>query len=158
MPMLPSTKVTELALRAAVNSTAIKPTTDGNPTEDIKTNALNRAKELVLGNSTSSSLSGQMDLQSMAIGAAVAGLGLAISATIEQVKVLKNKRLAFDIERATRTGTFVLPTNKEERNLSTEECIIKTFIKLISETKLTGNSLDFCSYFGFEQSILVELV
>jgi hypothetical protein len=143
--------MTELALRAAVNTTNTELRPGTNPIDDIKQIALNRAKELVTGNSKVSELTTQMDVQSMAIRLAVSGLALAFSATMKQLDTLKNQRLSFDKERQAGIATFILPISKEERDLSTEQRIIKGYMGLIA----TSDS--FSSYLGTRTAVLAEL-
>ncbi len=149
-----STKMTELALRTAVNTTPTDLTFGSNPSEDIKVTALNRAKELVTGNSSDSAMGAQLSVQSMAIGLAVQGLALAFAATMAQLGVLKDKRLSFDKERQAGIATFIIPTDIEERNLSTEERIIKAYVDLIFKSP---NFSAYATYLGIKTSVLAEL-
>jgi len=132
---MPASNLTELALRAAVNTTPKKLVLGQLPTNQIKDTALNRVKELVTANSTVSVMGKQIELQSLAIGVAVQGLEVAYSATMHQLEVLKNRRLAFDKERQAGIATFIVQTDVEERDLSQEEQIIKTYIDLAFRNK-----------------------
>ena len=141
---MPISNFTELALRAAVNTTKKDLSSAGDQFTSIKDAALKRVQELVGGNSTLSNMSSQMDLQSVAINAAIQGLELSYFAIKGQLDQLKDKRLSFDKERQAGIATFLIPTNKEENTLSKQERIIKSFIELINK------NASFSSYFGIQ--------
>ncbi len=125
---MPSSYVTELALRAAANTNSRDLTDAGGQAETIKSVALQRA---TAGNNGSPMGPQASSLQAEAIGLAVAGIALAYTAISHQLGVLKNQRLAFDKEREAGIATFMIPTNKEERDLSKEEKVLKGYLDLV---------------------------
>ena len=127
---MPSSDLTELALRFAVNTNKRALTGEKGQAESIKDSALKRSLEMIQGSSSSSGVSAQMDVQSMAINIAVKGLEIAYTAISEQINTVRNQRLSFDRERQAGIGTFIMPINEEETNLSNEEKVIKSFIEL----------------------------
>lgn len=143
--------LTELALRAGVNSTKREISSDSNSTEDIKSASLKRIQELIGGNSTLSNLATKSNLQALAIGAAIKGLELSYSAVKEQLTHLKDKRLAFDKERQAGIATFIIPNDKEERELSKQERVMKAFIKLVNKNQ------SFATYLGIHIGVLADL-
>ena len=141
--------VTELALRAAVNTNSRDLSAAGDQAEAIKGTALQRVQGLTTASSHGSPLSPQVSsAQAEAIGLAVAGVGLAYTAISHQLDVLDNQRLAFDKEREAGIASFMVPTNKEERDLSKEEKVIKGFLDL------TLRSPSFSSYLGIHSADL----
>lgn len=149
---MPSSSLTELALRAAVNTTSSQSITTGSdPYNDIKNAALQRSQVLVSGSSTLSSMLTQTNLEAAAIAVAVQGLELAYGAIKDQLGHLKEQRLSFDKERQAGIATFVIPTNREESRLSQEEKTIRAFIALAQENP------SFASYLGIQKGICTEL-
>lgn len=144
------TNLTELALRAAVN-TQQDPSLSGSPFANIKKAAINRAEGVIQGDSTLSNMASQLNVQTLAISTAVKGLELAYAAIKNQIAQLNNARLAFDQARLAGIATFIIPTNKIENELSIHELIIKTFMDLISRNPL------FASYFGIQKSTSAAL-
>jgi hypothetical protein len=144
------TTLTELALRAAVNTAPQTISSTDNSATDIKTAALKRMQEL-LGGSNLSNVSSQINLQTVAITAAIQGIGLAFIAIKGQIDTLKDKRLAFDKERQAGIATFLVPTNKEETLLSKQERIMKSFIELSKSNPM------FSAYFGIKTSVCSEI-
>ncbi len=139
---MPSSYFTEIALRAAVNTNKRTLTRELGLAQAIKESALKRSQELVQANNAISPLDVQKDAQALAINLAVKGLVLAHVAIAKQMEVLNEQRLSFDKERQAGIATFMVPTNKEESNLSTEEKVIKGFIEL------TFKNPSFSSYLG----------
>lgn len=127
---MPSSYITELSLRAAVNTTKRNLTSDEDQTDTIQTIANERARAQVTGSSDTNSVSTQMNLQAMAIDLALVGLKMAYEAIKKQKECLNSKRLDFDIERQVGVATFMVPINKEERDLSIEEQVLKSFFEL----------------------------
>jgi hypothetical protein len=146
---MPASYLTELALRAAVNTSKKQGTGDGQPSEDIKNIALNRAKELIHGSSNASTIGSQFNVQAAAIGIAIQGLEIAYVAISKQVDALKNQRLAFDKERQAGIATFVVPNTVEELDFTWEEQAIKFFVEL-------GLRANFSTYFGVQVGTLVQ--
>ncbi len=123
---MPPSYLTELALRAAVNTTNRTLTSDSNQTETLKTAALKCTQEFIKGNSDNT----QMKAEAMAATLAIEGMLLAYKAVSKQIGVLTKQRLSFDQERQSGIATFMIPINKEARNLSAEEKVIKGFLEL----------------------------
>ncbi len=146
---MPSPYVTELALRAAVNNTKRELTSEGGQSESIKDVALKRARDQITGSSDVSSVGSQISLQSIAIEVAVAGISLAYTAISKQLDVLDNQRLGFDKERQAGIATFMVPSNVEESDLSTEEKVIKGFLEL------SFRNPSFCVYLGIHSAELL---
>ena len=142
---------TEQALRSAMNTTKTELSEEVDPAKTLKQTAIKRVEELIKGNSTSGNKNMQMDVQAMAINAAIQGIELAFYAIQGQLKELKNKRLSFDKERQAGIATFIIPTNKEEKELSKQERIIKSFIELTKKNPL------FAPYLGIKTSVSSEL-
>ncbi len=117
---MPSSYITELALRAAVN-TSSRDLAAGGQAEAIKGVALQRVQGLGTSAGGNGSPMGVQvsSAQAEAIGLAVAGVALAYTAISGQLSRLKNQRLDFDKEREAGIATFMIPTNKEETDLST---------------------------------------
>ena len=147
---MPSTYVTELSLRAAVNTTGRGLSSEGDQTQAIKTVANKRAKEQISGSSDISSLNGQFSAQGIAIDIAIAGLTLAFDEVRKQLGVLHQRRREFDQEREEGVATFTEPTNKEERDLSLEERVIKGFLK----RTVDKDNLSFSTYLGIHSADL----
>ena len=122
---------TELALRAAANTGSRNLTTAGGQGDAIKSCALQRLQGQSMLNSNgmpgSSSISG---IETAAVVAAVAVVAVGSMAIKDQMGVLQDKRLAFDKEREAGIATFMLPHNKEARDFSNEEIVVKGFIEL----------------------------
>lgn len=147
-----ATYFTEQALRAAVNSSSTADKTgQGNQADDIKTAALKRITELVSGNSTVSSIGSELNLQSMAISAAIQGIQLSFQAIQAQLDNLNDKRLSFDKEREAGIATFEIPTNKEESDFSKQERVIRAFMQIAERNPF------FSSYLGIKKSVSNEL-
>lgn len=146
-----SSLVAEMALRAAVNTipSTRNITADGKETEAIQDVALKRADVLVAASTDVASMAGQLNIQSIAIKAAVATLGLAYSAISAQLNTLENVRVSFDKERGV-FATFLVSNNKEESALPTEERVIKEFLTLANK------SPSFLPYLGIHTSDLVS--
>ncbi len=115
-----TSQFTEQALRAAVNSSQ-----DITQLKDV---ALKRVNELIGGRGTASSVSSDLNIQSLAINAAIQGLELSYFVIQGQLSDLKNKRLSFDKERLQGVATFYIRKNVEENDLSLQEKTIKAFI------------------------------
>ena len=148
---MPTPHITELALRAAVNTTGrVLTGEDNNLTESIKAAAIKRANAQITANSSGAAMEAQQSAQSTAIGLAVAGLGVAFVAVKSQLQVLHSKRLAFDIERQVGIATFLVPTNIEEVSLSLEERVIKGFLEL------TAKNPSFSAYLGIHSGELLN--
>jgi hypothetical protein len=149
---MPLSNLTELALRAAVNTTQTEDAS-AKPSQcvNVKEAALKRVKELIGGNNTLSDISSQLNVQSIAIGLAVQGLELAYSAISGQIDQLNDKRLAFDKELQAGISTFMIPTNKEQSALSKQEKVIKSFVELINKNP------SFSRYFGIQTGSLADL-
>ena len=143
--------VTELALRAAVNTTGRSLSGTGDQTQAIKAVANKRAQEQISGSSDVSTLSGQFSAQAVAIDLAIVGLTLAYSEVRKQLSVLHTRRLDFDKERQEGIATFMEPTNKEERDLSLEERVIKGFLKRTYDK----DNLSFSTYLGIHSADLL---
>lgn len=138
-----------MALRTAINASPRAITAGStNPCDTIKDSAIKRANELVSASSTASSVATQISAQEEAIGLAVAGITLAYQSISNQLTVMKDQRLTFDKERQTGVATFLLPTDKEETQLSKEEKFIKSFMSLASKNPLL------LKYLGIHHSVL----
>jgi hypothetical protein len=148
---MPSSYLTELALRAAVSSAKRTLTGESDQVTKIKEVALKRSQELVQGQSSESSLRTEMDAQSIAINVAIKGLELAYKAIARQIEVLNDKRLSFDKERQAGIATFMIPTDKEESSLTHEERIINNFNTLIA------GSPSFSKYLGIHNAELTTI-
>lgn len=148
---MPSSYITELSLRAAVNTTKRNLNSDEDQTRAIQTVANERARAQIAGSSDGNAVSSQMNLQSMAIDLAVVGLRMAYGAVKKQIEVLHSKRLDFDKERQVGVATFMVPINKEERDLSIHEQVIKSFLELSFDKE---NQL-FSTYLGIHTADLL---
>ncbi len=147
---MPGIYLTELALRAAVNTSKKQVTGDGlSSSNDIKNLALGRVQELINGNSNASNIGSQINLQAAAIALAIQGLEIAYVAISRQLDALKNQRIAFDKERQAAIATFVISNNVEEQDFSSEEQVIKFFVGLGLKSK-------FASYFGIKVAALSQ--
>jgi hypothetical protein len=144
--IMPSSFLTELALRAAVNTNNRTLTNEKGQAEAIKDFALKRSAELIQSDASASTVDAQVDLQSQAIGLAVKCLEVAYTAISKQIDVLNDQRLSFDKERQAGIGTFLLPTNKEETSLSTEEKIMSGFLDLVNRNP------SFATYLGIHSA------
>lgn len=80
-------------------------------------------------------LGDQVSAQAALVTVAVGAMALAYSSISEQLREVGNQRLAYFKERAAGTASFVLPTNKEPREMYTEENFIKKFMQLTTENK-----------------------
>ncbi|MDI1351300.1 MAG: hypothetical protein PSV35_00790 [bacterium] len=140
----------ELALRSAVNSAPKTISQDSDTYNTIKKTAESKIKTLV-GGSNVAGLVSELDPKTMAIGAAVEVLKLGYIALKDQIANLKDKRLSFDKERQAGIATFLIPTNKEESNLSKQERVIKRFMELVEKNSA------FKTYFGIHISNLTEM-
>jgi hypothetical protein len=138
---MPSSSVTELALRAAVNTNSRNLSESGGQADAIKGTAMQHAQGGLAGVSVSGA-------QAEAIAIAVAGVALAYTAISDQLGRLKNQRLDFDKEREAGIATFMIPNNREQRDLSNEEAVIKGFLDL------TMRSSSFSKYLGIHSSDL----
>lgn len=148
---MPTSQLTELALRTAVN--AMNYTNASSCAEEvqeqIKKVAIKRAQELIQGQGTAADVSKQLAQQSELISVALQVLTLAITAVNEQLNVLKQKRLSFDKERIAGIATFIIPKDKEERDFSKEIRVIYDFLYLASNEPLW-------TYFGIQKNTLNE--
>jgi hypothetical protein len=143
--------ITEQALRAAASGVQADIVTGVNYIGNLKDSALSRAKEMLGGSCSASVLGTQMDLQSMAINAAVEGLKLAYSTVCDLKHDMEDKRIAFDKERIGKLATFLVPTNIETKNLSIEEKLMKSFLGATYENPRLRN------YFGIQKGQLAEM-
>ena len=146
-----SASFTEQALRTAVNTTKTAVVGEVDQLSSLKDAALGRINELVKGNSTLSSISSEMNLQTMAISAAIQAIELSIFAVKNQIANLKNKRLTFDKERQAGIASFQIRTNKEEKDLSSQEQIMKAFYELVQKNP------SYVNYLGMQKSTSQEL-
>lgn len=138
-----SSMMTELALRAAVNTSSRDLTDVTEKAESISDIAKKRVQGLV----TSVSSSGGLEAE--AIGLAVAGIAVGYVAIATQLGTLKDQRLRFDEERAAGIATFIIPENIEETELSEEEKAIKGFIELTMQEPSS-----FSKYLGIHDAVL----
>ena len=136
-----SSYLTELALRAAVNTSNRTLTREGSQAEAIRSIAFTRTQELIQANSSYSPIATQMKMQSTTISLALKGITLAYNAISKQLIELSHQRLSFDKERQAGIATFLVPTSKEENDLSIEEKIIKYFIELSFKNPTFANYL-----------------
>ena len=148
---MPTSSLTELALRSAVNTAPKDISSSATPFDSIKEAALKRGQELVGGNSTLSTMASQSSMQALAITLAVEGLKLGYDAIKDQLGELKDKRLSFDKERLAGIATFLIPTNKEENDLSKQERVIKAVLNLIKMNH------SFSSYLGIHTGSSTEI-
>lgn len=114
---------TELALRKAV----IQISSGTQPISDVQQSAMSHAGILVKGQCDSRQQSAIMGWQEQAIMAAITAIKIAWVATSEQLKHLGRKRLEFDKERKSGIATFLIPTNKEFRDLAKEQKVMHDF-------------------------------
>lgn len=127
---MPTTQVaylTELALRAAANITSKELADVGGQVQAMKdvaterlTSGVNSAIEEVKGGS----------LQTEVIGLAIAGVALGVEALKQQIEIIKDQRLLLNREIEAGIGTFILPDDKEQKDLTLEEKIVKGFLLL----------------------------
>ncbi|PJD95203.1 MAG: hypothetical protein CK426_04770 [Legionella sp.] len=143
--------LTEQALRAAVNHTGTEFKGGTKAISQLKETALKRINELVNGHGNAANISSELNLQNLAIGTAIQGLELSYFAVKGQLEQLKDKRLCFDKERLGGIATFIIPTHIEEKNLSTQEQIIKAFINAAHKKN------DLFHYLGIQVNTSVEL-
>lgn len=146
---MPASQLTELALRAAVNTTKRDLTAGANQSDSIQNVALSRARELINGSADLGAISSQLLENGAAIHIAMQGLKLAYSALSKQMEVLKNQRLAFDKERQAGIATFLVPTDKEEGQLSIEEKVLKGFLEGVEK------NASFSTYLGIHSAELL---
>ena len=146
---MPSSYLTELALRSAVNTNDRELTSQGGQADAIKSAALKRSQDLIQGNSNTSTSNLQLGIEAAAITAAIVGITIAYKAISKQMSVLKNQRLSFDQERQAGIATFMMPIDKEESNLSKEEKVIKGFLEL------SFKNPSFSSYLGIHSAELL---
>lgn len=142
---------TEQALRTAVSKTKTEISTQTDQLAALKEAALGRVSELVKGNQTLSSIGSALNLQTLAITAAIQGVELSIFAVKNQIENLKDKRLTFDKERQSSIASFQIRTNREERELSKQERIMKAFFELVQKNP------SFAKYLGMHQYTSTEL-
>lgn len=141
-----SSTMTELALRAAVNSSSRDLSHSSTQADAIKQSAT----QLVQSQSSMTSGVSTSSLQTAAIATAVAGITLAYGAISSHLATLKDKRLSFDKMRATGVADFFIPSNKEESELSTEEKVIQGFLNLAREYPVIEK------YLGIHTAVLSE--
>jgi ribosomal protein S13 len=145
--MFPS-YLTEQALRGAVLSMNKDLSEDGH-TANIKENALERVTQSLKGSGSSSSIAGQLNVQEMAIGLAVTAIAASFLAIKDQISNVTNQRVAFDKELEAGIATFTIPTQKEKRDLSDEERVVKNFIE-------TSKKTSFFHYLGIRHGVLKD--
>ena len=146
---MPSFDLTEIALRAAVNTTSRTLTAGGDDlVAKIKDIALTRSQEFVRNQISQAGLNIDASAQSTAINLAVKGLEVAYQAISRQIEVLNDQRLSFDKERDAGIATFMVPVNKEESALTHEERIINSFNQFII------NCPSFSKYLGIHSAEL----
>lgn len=149
--MAASELFTEQALRAAVNTTTPEISAQTDKITTLKDAALGRVNELIKGNQTLSNISSELNLQTLAISAAIQGIELSVFAIKNQIANLKDKRLTFDKERQSGIASFQIRTNKEEKDLSKQEQIMKAFFELVQKNP------SFSRYLGMQKSTSSEL-
>jgi hypothetical protein len=130
---MPTTQVaylTELALRAAANTTSKELADVGGQIQAMKdvaterlTSGVNSAIEEVKGGS----------LQTEIIGLAIAGVALGVEALKQQIDVIRDQRLLLNREIEAGIGTFILPDDKEQKDLTSEEKTVKAFLLLAKQ-------------------------
>lgn len=146
--MMNSAGITEVALRKAVNA-SVGSFSRENYAETVKQSALDHAGLLVNANSNDvGSMLPQIDMQQMAIEAAVAGIVTACVAIKSQWTSTKEKRLRFEEERVAGIATMTFRTNIEEKELSVEEITLKAFINLTTMNRDTSKT--FSHYLGIQ--------
>lgn len=102
--------------------------------------------KLVDGTNPPTRMQGQMAEEAVLVGVAMAGIKMAYDGISTQLHELGDQRLAFIKERETGTATFLIPLNKEPRDLSKEETFIKNFVPLILKKSL------FSTYSGLHKA------
>lgn len=120
---------TELALRKAV----IQVSSGSKPISEVQQTAISHAGTLVRGQCDSKQQNAIMGWQEQAIMAAITAIKIAWVATSEQLKHLGRKRLEFDKERKSGIATFLIPTNKELRDLAKDQKVMHDFLAIFEK-------------------------
>lgn len=142
---------TEQALRMAVNTS--KSAVKGEITQisSLKDAALGRVNELIKGNNTAANIGSELNVQALAINAAIQTIELSVFAVNNQLNNLKNTRLTFDKERQAGIASFQIRINKEENELSEQEQVMKAFFELVQRNPILTK------YLGIQKSTSQEL-
>ena len=140
----------QLALRAGVNSVSTDLNSSITHAEDAKNSAQKRVNELVNGTRNSSHTTTQLAEQAAMVAAAMEVVYLAYTSISAQLVKVKDQRLAYVKERESGTATFIIPANKEARDLSREEKTIKSFVEI------TTKKSAFSTYSGLHTATLQD--
>ena len=138
------------AIRAGANGKGTDLASGIEHADQIKTSAEKRVGDLVNGSTNSAKMQGQMATEVALVAVAMEGIQLAYSGVSAQLLEVGNQRLAFMKERETGTATFVIPINKEPRDLYKEETFIKHFVAL------TSKKSSFATYSGHHSAVFSD--
>lgn len=122
---------TELALRKAVMDIS----GGSQPIDEVQKRAVSHASTLVRGQCDSRQQTAQMGWQEAAIMTAITAIKFSWDATTEQLKRLGRARLNFDKERKSGIATFLIPTNKEFRDLAKDQKVMHAFKSIFDENE-----------------------
>lgn len=122
-----STYLTEIALRKAVLDLG---RSEDASLEQAQASAITHATTLVKSQFDAKQQFAQINLQEVAINLAIQAIRLAWVAMNEQLARLGRARLDFDKERKSGIATFLIPTNKERRDLAYEQSAINAFLEV----------------------------
>lgn len=126
------------ALRAGASSVG-SDLKDGNEhAKTFESTATQRVEDLLKGGGSYAALSSQLTVQAALVTVAVGTMALAYSSISDQLKELGNQRLAYFKERKAGTATFIVPTNKEPREMYTEQNFMREFVELTAQYAFTN--------------------
>lgn len=148
--MMLGANAAQWAIRAGANGIGTGLTSGIEHADQIKTSAEKRVGDLVKGSTNASKMEGQLATEVALVAVAMEGIQLAYSGVSAQLREVGNQRLAFMKERETGTATFVIPVNKEPRDLYKEEAFIKHFVAM------TTKKSSFSSYSGLHSAIFSD--
>ncbi len=120
-----NTELTEFALRKAILGFS-----EGADLSFVEQQALSHVATLVKGTVGASEQAGQLSLQQEAISLAIGAIKFSYQAVSHQLKRLGHARLAFYKERKAQVATFLIPTNKEYRDLSSEQKTMNAYYRM----------------------------
>ncbi len=144
---MPSSLLTELALRTAVNTTKTDIAKEDAASE-VEKSAISRVTKLIEASTDAASKDAAIKQEARLIGVAMAGLAIGYKVVKHQVGKLKQERLNFDKERQAGIATFFLSSQVEESDLSKEEAVAKHFFEL------SQRQAGFAHYLGIKSSEL----
>ena len=145
-----SASAAQWAIRAGANGVGTDLASGIEHATDIKNTAEKRVGDLIKGSSNASKMQGKMAAEVALVAVALEGLQMAYTGVTAQMAEVGNQRLAFMKERETGTATFVVPINKEIRDLYKEEVFIKYFVEL------TTKKSSFSTYSGHHSALFPD--